>query len=207
MKINALIAGIVIAAANAAVLIASLDAYERHVQAASVAFGLWLVLRVLLTKGASSVQTTVEAEAPAPEPVVAPPPLIAKNQAEAEVVAFLGILQEKGRFVDFLMDDIAAYGDAQVGAAARVVHQGCHSALKEHFEIAPVSKEKEGSTITIPSDESRSNFRLSGKIEGEGPFSGKLVHKGWKTERVKLPRVIADESMLPAIAPAQVEIR
>ena len=205
MKINALIAGILIAAANAAVLIASLDAYERHVQAASVAFGLWLVLRALLTKEPSSHRKGLEAETPAPQAVVAPP--VAKNQAEAEVVAFLGVLQEKGRFVDFLMDDIAAYGDAQVGAAARVVHQGCQSAMKEHFEIVPVSTEKEGSIITVPSDESRSDYRLSGKIDGEGPFLGKLVHKGWKTETVKLPRVLTSESAFPAIAPAQVEVR
>ena len=205
MKTNALIAGIVIVAANAAVLIASLDAYERHVQAASVALGLWLVFRALLTKDLSPVRPPIETKSPSPEPVATP--LVAKNQAEAEVVAFLGVLQEKGRFVDFLMDDITAYGDAQVGAAARVVHQGCQSALKEHFEIAPVSSEKEGSTITVPGDESKPHYRLSGKIAGDGPFSGKLVHKGWKTEKVKLPRVIADESALPAIAPAQVEIR
>jgi hypothetical protein len=43
-----------------------------------------------------------------------------ENQAEAEVVAFVGLLQDKGRFVDFLMDDVALYNDAQVGAAARV---------------------------------------------------------------------------------------
>jgi hypothetical protein len=49
----------------------------------------------------------------------APAPIVA-NQAEAEVVSFLATLQEKGRFVDFLMGDITIYSDAQVGEAARV---------------------------------------------------------------------------------------
>ena len=38
----------------------------------------------------------------------------------------------EGRLIDFLMDDLTAYGDAQVGAAARVVHEGCKAVLQEH---------------------------------------------------------------------------
>ena len=34
------------------------------------------------------------------------PPAPTANQAEAEIVAFFGLLQEKGRLVDFLMEDI-----------------------------------------------------------------------------------------------------
>src|SRR5712671_2015466 len=29
-----------------------------------------------------------------------------------------------------------------------------------------------------------------GNIRGAGPFSGTLVHRGWKTEGVKLPRIL-----------------
>jgi hypothetical protein len=43
----------------------------------------------------------------------------AGNQAEAETVSFLALLQERGRLVDFLMEDITTYDNAQVGAAAR----------------------------------------------------------------------------------------
>jgi len=203
MKTNALIAGAAIAVANAAVLIGSLEPFTAHIQAGSIAFGLWLILRAVLTKEAPASAV----EAPAEESPSAVPPAIVKNQAETEIVAFLGAFQEKGRFVDFLMDDIAAYGDAQVGAAARVVHQGCQSVLKDHFKIVPVSEDKEGAMIEVPSGASKSDYRLSGRIEGEGPFAGKLVHKGWRTEMVKLPRIAADEERLPAIAAAQVEIR
>ena len=63
------------------------------------------------------------------------------SNADAEIVHFLAMLQEKGRLVDFLMDDINAYNDAQVGAAARVVHAGCKGVLQEHFNIHPLRTE------------------------------------------------------------------
>jgi hypothetical protein len=47
---------------------------------------------------------------------------------------------------------------------------------------------------------------LVGKLTGEAPFTGTLVHKGWKTDFVKLPRIAAKER-LPAIAPAEVELK
>jgi hypothetical protein len=46
---------------------------------------------------------------------------------------------------------------------------------------------------------------MIGKLGGDPPFAGKLVHKGWKTEYVKLPRITKTDR-LPAIAPAEVEI-
>ncbi len=130
------------------------------------------------------------------------------NRADAEIVHFLSMLQEKGRLVDFLMDDINAYSDAQVGAAARVVHAGCKGVLKDHFSINPVRPEPEGSTVQVPAGYSADEYRLVGKIAGSAPFTGVLVHRGWKTDIVKLPqllRVAADR--LPAIAPAEVEVK
>jgi hypothetical protein len=140
--------------------------------------------------------------------VASVPPPIASHQAEAEVVSLLATLQEKGRLVDFLMDDITAYGDAQVGAAARVVHGGCKSVLQEHFRIVPVRAESEGSKVTVPAGYRADEYRLVGKITGQAPFSGTLMHRGWKTESVKLPRVLrAGDPTLPTIAPAEVELR
>jgi hypothetical protein len=59
------------------------------------------------------------------------------------------MLQARGRLIDFLMDDINAYSDAQVGAAARVVHAGCKAALLEHVRISPVRTEGEGATVQV----------------------------------------------------------
>lgn len=206
MKTQAIIAGSALIVVNGAVFVPALAEYASYAPAASVAIGLWLLSRAAISKASSpAFEAAPVAVAPAPEVVAAPS--IPEDQGHSEVVTLLSVFQEKGRLVDFLMDDIVAYSDAQVGGAARVVHQGCASALKEYFSISPVSAEKEGSRVTVPSDAPDGYYRLSGKVQGDAPFSGKLVHKGWKTDSVSLPRVLAaDDSRLPAIAPAQVEI-
>ena len=135
-----------------------------------------------------------------------PVPMHASN-ADAEIVSFLAMLQAKGRLVDFLMDDINAHDNAQVGAAARVVHAGCKAALEEHFRIRPVREESEGSTVQLAAGYPVDEYRLLGKISGPAPFSGVLVHHGWKTDTVKLPRIVRSSDRLPAIAPAEVELK
>jgi len=146
--------------------------------------------------------------APAAEPAPRAPEPPQASCADAEVVQLLAMFQEKGRLVDFLMDDINAYADAQVGAAARVVHAGCKAVLKEHFSIHPVRTEQEGTTVQVPIGYSADAYRLVGKIAGSAPFSGVLVHRGWKTDTVKLPRLMRGAAdPLPAIAPAEVDVK
>jgi len=162
-----------------------------------------LLLLIFLSRGARRETRPPKADIAKPMPVPA-----ADNQAEAEIVSFLATLQERGRLVDFLMEDVTTYDDAQVGAAARVVHQGCRAALHEHFEIRSVREENEGSSVTVPVGYAADEYRLIGNIRGAGPFSGTLVHRGWKTEWVKLPRLLrANPDRLPTIAPAEVELK
>jgi len=158
-------------------------------------------------------QTAAVAVSPEPpstaRPSVAPPlPPARPASSEAEIVALLATFQEKGRLVDFLQDDITGYSDAQVGAAARVVHQGCKAALAEYFRIVPVREEREGARVTVPAEYLADEYRLVGKISGSAPFAGVLMHRGWKAESVTLPRVlrVADDRF-PTIAPAEVELR
>jgi hypothetical protein len=143
-----------------------------------------------------------------PEPVKPAPPPLVQNQAEAEVVSLLASLQQKGRFVDFVMDDISAYSDAQVGAVARVVQDGCKAVLREQFQISPVRQESEGSKVTVSPGFQADEYRLVGKISGQAPFAGTLMHRGWKTGSVKLPRIVRTaDNRLPTIAPAEVELK
>jgi hypothetical protein len=169
-----------------------------------VAF-LVLVLSLLGGKGDGPTQS-VQIATPAPASVSIQPPAPAANQAEAEIVAFFGLLQEKGRLVDFLMDDITPYEDSEVGAAARVIHQGCRQVLQEYFKISAISEAQEGTQVTVPAGFSAEQYRLVGKLAGQPPFTGTLLHKGWKTEFVKLPRIVHAEG-LPPIAPAEVELK
>jgi hypothetical protein len=202
MKAFLPIAAVLLAVLNGLLLIPAMSAYTFPI--AALALALAVIVLVLSLLGAPR-QTSVPAAAPIAAQPPAPP---ASNKAEAEVVAFLGLLQEKGRLVDFLMEDLGSFEDSQVGAAARVVHEGCRQILNEHFRIVPISQAEEGSQVTVPSAYVADEYRLLGKISGNPPFTGTLVHKGWKTESVKLPRIVkSDERRLPSIAPAQVELR
>lgn len=203
MRIVSLICCIALLALNALSLVNDLSLFRSYFAGASVAVALALLVIVFVSRGERSEPERAKAEAAKPMPVPA-----AGNQAEAEIVSFLSTLQERGRLVDFLMEDITSYDDAQVGAAARVVHDGCKAALREHFNIRSVREENEGSSVTIPVGYAADEYRLIGNIRGAGPFSGTLVHRGWKTEWVRLPRLVrVDPDRLPTIAPAEVELR
>ena len=62
--------------------------------------------------------------------------------------------------------------------------------LQEHFSIRPLRTEDEGSTVQVPAGYAADEYRLVGKIAGQAPFSGVLVHRGWKTDMVKLPQLL-----------------
>jgi hypothetical protein len=62
--------------------------------------------------------------------------------------------------------------------------------------------------VTVAPGYAADEYRLIGKISGSAPFSGRLVHRGWRTDTVKLPRAAgAAAGRLPAIAPAEVELK
>jgi hypothetical protein len=129
---------------------------------------------------------------------------------DAHLVQFLGLLQEKGRFLDFVMDDIAGYSNDQVGAAARVVHQGCSKVINDHFSVVPVHPGEEGGAVTLESGYNPREFRAVGKLIGSPPFQGTLLHKGWKAEKIDLPRLVETKPESGAalvIVPAEVEIK
>jgi hypothetical protein len=194
------IAAVLLVLMAAAQLVPAPPEISRILVIASLVTSLALLVMLFTGKNSPDAPKPAVAEAVKPAPAVIP-----QNNPQAEVVTLLGILQEKGRFIDFLMEDITPYSDADVGGVARAVHQGCKAALNEHFHIEPISAEGEGATITVPAGYSADEFRLVGNLSGEAPFTGKVVHKGWKTTSVKLPRVLKTDH-LPAIAPAQVEV-
>jgi hypothetical protein len=186
-----------------AALVPDTETARPYLSGATLALALLVLIGLLL-------QPRRQAATPerVTEPVWPVPGQPETSHADAEVVQFLGMLQEKGRLVDFLMDDINAYSDAQVGAAARVIHAGCKGVLQEHFRITPVRREPEGSTVQVPTEYSAGEYRLVGRIAGPAPFTGVLVHRGWKADMVKLPQLLRGSTdQLPAIAPAEVEVK
>lgn len=175
------------------------------VAAVLLAAGLLAVLVFLEKQGAVQKPPPVREEPS--RPVLAGGSSAARGSAETEVIAFLGRLQEKGRLVDFLMDDISGYRDEEVGQAARVVYEGCRSVLKEHLTVEPLHPAEEGSRVTVPQGYRTADYQLSGRLAGEAPFQGTLLHRGWKVTAARLPKVMAsEEGALPNLAPAQVEL-
>jgi Domain of unknown function (DUF2760) len=138
-------------------------------------------------------------QAPMPEPV------ILKEYTPDAALQVLGLLQKEARFIDFLKEDITAYNDADIGAAARVVHDGCNKALNEHFSLAPIRTEQEGSNITVPVGFDAAAIRLTGNILGVAPFTGSLVHKGWQVTEVRLPKLTQGHNP-NIVAAAEIEL-
>lgn len=149
------------------------------------------------------VEKIVEVEkivqAPMPEPV------ILKEATPDAALQVLSLLQKEARFIDFIKEDITAYNDADIGAAARVVHEGCSKAIKEHFTLAPVRTEQEGNRLTVPEGFDATAIRLTGNIVGSAPFTGTLVHKGWQVTEIKLPKLTQSHNT-NIIAAAEVEL-
>ncbi|AJG23258.1 DUF2760 domain-containing protein [Cupriavidus basilensis] len=144
--------------------------------------------------------------APAPAPVAAAPAPSALKEASPEAaLQLLGLLQRDARFIDFVEEDIAGYSDTEIGAAARLVHDGCRAVLREHFTIRPVREEAEGSRVTVPDGFDATAIRLTGNVVGSAPFNGNISHRGWRVAQVRLPR-LAERHDATVIAPAEVEL-
>jgi hypothetical protein len=160
------------------------------------------VRRLLDEASAPGTNTSTGANTPAAPPPAAPTLSEASPQAAFQL---LGLLQRDARFIDFVEEDIAGYSDADIGAAARLVHDGCRAALHEHFTLRPVREEAEGSRITLADGFDATAIRLTGNVVGQAPFNGNIRHRGWRVEQVRLPR-LAQAHDASVIAPAEVEL-
>jgi len=124
---------------------------------------------------------------------------------DTAALQLLGLLQREARFVDFIQEDVAPYTDAEIGAAARVVHEGCRKLLREHFTLTPVRAEAEGARITLQAGFDAAAVRLSGNVVGQAPFTGQLTHRGWRVSETRLPQ-LTDARAAAIIAQAEVEL-
>lgn len=163
---------------------------------------LLIVLPALLIALKKAKQAQAAAE---PERRPPPPPVIIKEAGPDAALQLLGLLQSEARLIDFLEENIAGYSDADIGAAVRVVHEGCRKVLKGHVQLEPILSEAEGERVTLPRGFDASAVRLTGNIVGEAPFTGTLVHRGWRATAVTLPKM-AEGHDLKIVAPAEVEL-
>ena len=135
---------------------------------------------------------------------VAPKPT-AQARPQDGAVQILSILQRDSRLIDFLMEDISAYSDEQVGAAVRSLHGQSRDSLNRYLRLVPVIDGVEGSFTKLDSSDPAS-VKLLGNVPVSGKAPGGLLrHKGWRAEKIDLPPIVSLASA-SIIAPAEIEV-
>ena len=133
-------------------------------------------------------------------PVVAKPP---EDQGD-RAIQLLAILQRDGRLVDFLMEDLTGYADAQIGAGVRDVHASCRTSLARYVTLSPVLDEGEGASVLVDRGTDAARVKVVGNVGGAPPYRGVLRHRGWEATRVELPPL--PTTFRTVVAPAEVEV-
>jgi len=146
---------------------------------------------------------------PAPAPSAPPPtpsPVIPAGPGpEQGALQVLAMFQREGRLIDFLQEETAGVSDADLGAAARQIHQGCRGALRSLVRLEPVRSEDEGQPVQVPAGYDAASLKLTGNLKGDGPYRGTLTHRGWRAPEVTLPTLLPGAPP-EVLAPAEVEL-
>jgi hypothetical protein len=166
--------------------------------------GVWSRLKLafaaffaILFKG--RLPAALQSAAPA-----APPPATGADDTD-RAVQVIALLQRDGRLLDFVMEDLGTYSDAQIGAAARDVHAGCRRAMERYFTLDSILPGREGESTTVADPMDPAAIRLVGNVTGQPPFRGTLLHRGWRASRVELPPLGGPASRR-VVAQAEIEV-
>ncbi len=141
------------------------------------------VLALLVGRESATGAPSAPAEVRREPPKAAPAP-----PSPAPALRLLALLQQEGRFIDFIQEDIDGYSDAQVGAAVRSIHAGCRKALRERIELRRIIADDDGSEVVIEPGFDPAAIRLTGNVAGTPPFRGALQHGGWRAAKISLPQ-------------------
>jgi hypothetical protein len=126
--------------------------------------------------------------------------------SRSEAISLLAALQREARFVDLVKQPLSGFDDEQIGAAARNVLEDCQKVLDRFFALEPLADGPEGTPCDVPAGYDPGRYKLTGRVEGNGPFHGQLMHHGWKATVVKLPEWSGSKDSALIISPAEVEI-
>ncbi|MDQ6707625.1 MAG: DUF2760 domain-containing protein [Acidobacteriota bacterium] len=139
-----------------------------------------------------------------PAKAAAVKPERARATASDGALQILGILQRDARLVDFLMEDIGAYSDEQVGTAVRALHGQCRETLDRYLNLQPVIDGVEG-TFAKPPSSDPGLVKFLGNVPAVMPAGGLLRHRGWRAASVQLPPLNARQDVT-VLAPAEIEV-
>ena len=130
-----------------------------------------------------------------------------RRSGRSDSLTLLATLQREARFIDFVQESLEGYSDEQIGAAVRDIHRDCAAVLQRLFGIVPVSSQQEGAEVEVTPGYDPSQWKLTGNVQGEPPFRGRLAHHGWQATRSELPVWSGKEQSATILAPVEVELR
>ncbi|MDX1963881.1 MAG: DUF2760 domain-containing protein [Pirellulales bacterium] len=170
---------------------------------------------LLGVEGAGTASTTAKRPAgtatsttpPRPAAGASSPPPRPAASARSDALTLLAALQREGRLLDFLMEDLGSYADAQVGAVARDLHRDCRGVVQRMFGLAPLATEPEGSRIELTAPYDAARYRVLGSAPESGRITGTILHPGWQATRSELPVWSGSPSGQNILAPTEVEVR
>lgn len=158
--------------------------------------------------GSAVAAANVPKPTPEPAPIAAKPVVPVKPKPmRNDALSLLSTLQREARLVDFLKESIAAYDDAQIGAAVRDVHRDCAAAVERIFALRPATQEAEGSPLEVAEGFDAARYKLTGNVAGKPPFRGTVAHHGWQATKCELPAWTGSEAAQTIVAPIELEIK
>jgi hypothetical protein len=143
-----------------------------------------------------------QVKSPTASPTPKPAPQLRPSDGALQM---LGLLQRDSRLIDFLMEDIAAYSDDQIGAAVRNLHDQCRDSMNRYLHLAPVIDAVEGSYTKLETNDP-ATVKLLGNVPASGKAPGGILrHKGWRADKIDLPPT-PPAGNVTVIAPAEIEV-
>jgi hypothetical protein len=136
-------------------------------------------------------------------------PAATKSQppARSEAITLLAALQREARFVDFIKESLTGASDEQIGAVVRDVHRDCGVVLERLLAIRPLLDGAEGVAVEVPPNFDAARFRLTGNVQGQPPYAGRIAHHGWQATRCELPAWTGQRASALVVSPAEVELQ
>lgn len=135
-----------------------------------------------------------------------PPPETAFQASREPAVQLLALLQKEGRLVDFLMEDLEGFSDAEIGGAVRPIHESTKKLFQDRIKLVRIQPEVEGTSVEVPVGYDASRVSITGNLSEQPPYKGIVRHKGWAVVELNLPTVPAGADPL-VVAPAEIDVR
>ena len=132
-------------------------------------------------------------------PIIPPAP-----KPSGEPLQLLAILQKEARLLDTLFEKLDTVDAIVVKNAILRVQKDCQAVLGKYLTIEGILPETD-EKVTVDTGFDPSAISVIGNVTGQPPFTGTLIHPGYRVKEIKLPtRPEGQDPMI--LMPAEVEM-